>query len=277
MSKSIYKLYVDELGMSHPKSYETSPYYILLGCVIDEAHQLELRELAGHIKFKYWGKTDVIFHSAEIARNLNEFALFRQDKVKREDFINDLLDMLQKTPVHITAAVIDKQKAFQNSWTEKTAIRKTASSVLFNFLAFIYTKRPCKGHIIIEASSAQRDGLYLDAFNDLLSPSFKQNNPHFDDIRSHLTSINFVTKQNHDIESQVADLLVYGIRCQLEKDKGIKIEKGSYQEKIMNISNSKLIHPISSMSPQKKVFYDLITPVDIQPKCKLPRKQEKRG
>lgn len=277
MSKSIYKLYVDELGMSHPKSYETSPYYILLGCVIDEAHQLELRELAGHIKFKYWGKTDVIFHSAEIARNLNEFALFRQDKVKREDFINDLLDMLQKTPVHITAAVIDKQKAFQNSWTEKTAIRKTASSVLFNFLAFIYTKRPCKGHIIIEASNAQRDGLYLDAFNDLLSPSFKQNNPHFDDIRSHLTSINFVTKQNHDIESQVADLLVYGIRCQLEKDKGIKIEKGSYQEKIMNISNSKLIHPISSMSPQKKVFYDLITPVDIQPKCKLPRKQEKRG
>ncbi|NCU30448.1 hypothetical protein EOM57_01435 [Candidatus Saccharibacteria bacterium] len=173
--------------------------------------------------------------------------------------------------------MIDKQKAFQNSWTEKTAIRRTASSVLFNFLAFIYTKGPCKGHIIIEASSAQRDGLYLDAFNDLLSPSFMQNNPHFDDIRSYLTSINFVTKQNHDIESQIADLLVYGIRCQLEKDGGIAIEKGSYQEKIMNISKSKLIHPISSMSPQKKVFYDLITPVDIQPKRKLPRKQEKRG
>lgn len=277
MSKSVYKLYVDELGMSHPKSYRTSPYYILLGCIIDEAHQRELIEHAGHIKFKYWGRTDVILHSAEIARNQNDFAIFQEDDVKRDEFINDLLEMLHKTPVHITAAVIDKQKAFQNSWSEKTVIRRTAASVLFNFLAFIYTKRPCKGHVIIEASSAQRDGLYLDAFNHLLSPSFKEKNHHFVDIRSHLTSINFVTKQNHDIESQVADLLVYGIRCQLEQDAGNVIEKGSYQEKIMNIAKSKLIRPISSMSRQKKLFYDLITPVDIQPKRRVPRKKEKRG
>ncbi len=277
MSKSIYKLYVDELGMSHPKSYTASPFYILLGCIIDEVHQRDLIELAGHIKFKYWGRTDVIFHSAEIARSINDFAIFKSDETRRDEFIKDLLDMLQRTPVHITAAAIDKQKAFQNSWSERTVIRRTAASVLFNFLAFIYTKRPCKGHIIIEASSAQRDGLYLDAFNHLLSPSFIKANPHFIDIRNHLTSINFVTKQNHDIESQVADLLVYGIRCQLDKDNGKAIEKGSYQEKIMNLANGKLIHPISSMSKQKKVFYDLIKPVDIQPKRKVRRKQEKRG
>lgn len=277
MSKSIYKLYVDELGMSHPKSYKASPYYILLGCIIEESQQRDLIELAGHIKYKYWGRTDVIFHSAEIARNLNDFAIFKNDEAKRKEFIRDLLEMLQKTPVHITAAVIDKQKALYNAWSESSVIRHTAASVLFNFLAFIYTKRPCKGHIIIEASSAQRDGLYLDAFNNLLSPSFKVKNPHFIDIRNHLTSINFVTKQNHDIESQVADLLVYGIRCQLDKDNGIVFEKGSYQEKIMSISGSKLIRPISTMSKQKKLFYDLIRPVDIQPKRKALRKQEKRG
>ena len=280
MSKSLYKLYVDELGMSHPKSHKASPYYILLGCIIEETHQRALVEHAGHIKFKYWGRTDVIFHSAEIARNLNDFAIFKDDEKKREEFIKDLLDLLQKTSVHITAAVIDKQKAFQNAWSEKPVIRRTASSVLFNFLAFIYTKRPCKGHIIIEASSAQRDGLYLEAFNHLLSPSFKQNNPHFIDIRSHLTSINFVTKQNHDIESQVADLLVYGIRCQLEKDKGNEPGKGSYDERIMGLANGKLIHSIANMSKEKKVFYDLIKPVDVQPTRKVPRKsgiQEKRG
>lgn len=277
MSKSIYKLYVDELGMSHPKSHKASPYYILLGCIVDEAHQRDLLEQAGHIKFKYWGRTDIIFHSAEIARNLNDFSIFKDDEAKRNEFIKDLLDLLHRTPVHITAAVIDKQKAFQNSWSEKTVIRRTASSVLFNFLAFIYTKRPCRGHVIIEASSAQRDGVYLEAFGELLAPSFKQRHPHFVDIRNHLTSINFVTKQNHDIESQIADLLVYGIRCQLDKDRGIVINRGSYQEKIMNLANSKLIRPIASMSKEKKLFYDLITPIDIQPKRKAPRKQEKRG
>lgn len=261
-----------------------SPYYILLGCIVDETHQRDLIEHAGHIKFKYWGRADIIFHSAEIARNLNHFAIFRDDENKRDEFIKDLLDLLNKTPVHITAAIIDKQKAHQNSWSEKTVIRRTAASVLFNFLAFIYTKRPCRGHIIIEASSAQRDGLYLEAFNHLLSPSFNQKNPHFVDIRNHLTSINFVTKQNHDIESQVADLLVYGIRCQLEKDAGNVIERGSYQEKIMNLANGKLIHSIANMSREKKLFYDLIIPMDIQPKRKAPRKsdnkskqQEKRG
>ena len=274
MSKSIYKLYVDELGMSHPKSYQASPYYILLGCIIDEAHQRELMEYAGHIKFKYWGRTDIIFHSAEIARNLGDFSIFRSDTAQKDEFIKDLLELLQRTPIHIVASVIDKQKAFQNSWAEQTVIRRTAYSVLFNFLAFIYTKLPCRGHVIIEASNAQRDGLYLDAFNDLLSPSFKQKNPHFIDIRSYLTSINFVTKQNHDIESQIADLLVYGIRCQLECSQGVKFDKGSYQEKIMNLANSKLVHPISTMSKKKKVFYDLINPVDIQPKRKIQRNKK---
>lgn len=277
MSKSLYKLYVDELGMSHPKSYRQSPYYILLGCIIEETQQRELIEQAGHIKFKYWGRTDVIFHSAEIARSLNDFVIFQDDEAKRNEFLKDLLELLRKTPVHITAAVIDKKKASENSWSEKTVIRRTSASVLFNFLAFIYTKRPCRGHVIIEASSAQRDQVYLEAFGDLLSPSFKTKHPQFVDIRNHLTSINFVTKQNHDIESQVADLLVYGIRCQMDKDRGATFERNSYQEKIMNVANSKLIRPIVSMSKEKKEFYDLITPIDVQPKRKAPRKQEKRG
>ena len=273
MSKSTFKLYVDELGMSHPKSYNISPYYILLGCIIDENYQRNLSDYANHIKFKYWGRTDVIFHSAEIARNLNDFSIFNNNSNKRDEFIDDLLELLSKTPVTITASVINKQKAHQNSWSEKTVIRQTAEVVLFNFLAFIYTKRPCKGHIIIEASSAQRDVIYLEAFNHILSPSFKRANPHFIDIRNHLTSINFVTKQNHDIESQVADLLVYGIKCQMEKDNGIIFDKHSYEDKITNIANSKLIKPIPSMSKDKKIFYDLITPVDIKPKKKVIRKK----
>ena len=68
MSKSVFKLYIDELGMSHPKSYDISPYYILLGCIIDERYQADLEQHANHIKFKYWGRTDVVFHSADFQK-----------------------------------------------------------------------------------------------------------------------------------------------------------------------------------------------------------------
>src|SRR5882672_12087144 len=124
--KKVYKLYVDELGMSHPTSFEKSPYYILLGCVIDEHYQQELENHANNIKFKYWGRTDIIFHSADIARNAKEFAIFANDESKKEEFCKDLLNLLQTAPVTITAAVIDKKKAHGSFWAEKTVIKRSA-------------------------------------------------------------------------------------------------------------------------------------------------------
>jgi hypothetical protein len=265
--KKVYRLYIDELGMSHPKSHLKSPYYILLGCVIDEQSQKELEDHANHIKFKYWGKTDVIFHSADMAMCGKEFAIFADDEAKKKEFYKDLLAMLRTAPVAVTAAVIDKQKAFESFWAEKTVIARSAEIVLFNFLAYIYTKMPCRGQVIIEASSFDRDTQYLAAFNHLLSPSFNQEQPLFNDVREHLTSINFVTKQNHDIESQVADLLAYGIRChQAVQAKTATYEKSAYEYKIMQIAESKLMKMADNMGQDKKQYYSLIEPVKVVPK-----------
>ena len=272
--KKIYKLYIDELGMSHPASFEKSPYYILLGCVIDEQYQQDLENHANNIKFKYWSRTDIIFHSADIARNAKEFAIFAHDDAKKGEFCNDLLHMLQTAPVTITAAVIDKEKAFGSFWAEKTVIRRSAEIVLFNFLAYIYTKMPCKGKVIIEASSIDRDTQYLTAFNHLLSPSFRSKHTVFNNVRDHLTSINFVTKQNHDIESQVADLLAYGIRCKQET--GADYAKDSYEAKIMRIAQSKLMKMATTMGSDKKKYFSLIEPMQITPK-RVSKPKEKRG
>lgn len=275
--KKIYKLYIDELGMSHPDSYEKSPYYILLGSIIDEQKQKELENHANHIKFKYWGRTDIIFHSADIARSTKEFATFAHDEARKTEFITDLLTLLQSAPVTITAAIVDKAKAHQSSWTEQTVIRRSAESVLFNFLAFTYTKLPCKGKIIIEASNIDRDTQYLTAFNRLLSPSLKEKYPIFDGVRDHLTSITFVTKQNHDIESQIADLLAYGIRCIQEvKETEKRFEKKSYEYKIMRIAETKLIKMAPSMGEDKRQYFALIDPMFITPK-KVSKPKEKRG
>lgn len=277
--KKVYKLYVDELGMSHPASFEKSPYYILLGCVIDEYYQKELEDHANHIKFKYWGRTDIILHSADMARTTKEFDIFAANDEKKEEFFADVLSMLQSAPVTITAAIIDKEKAYRSFWNEQTVIRRSAETVLFNFLAYIYTKMPCRGKVIIEASSLDRDTQYLAAFNRLLSPSIKKRYPIFDGVRDHLTSINFVTKQNHDIESQVADLLAYGIRCAQEVEAtGKQFDKRSYEYKIMRIAESKLMKMASNMGEDKKKYFALVKPVSITPKnISRPKPKEKRG
>lgn len=272
--KKVYKLFVDELGMSHPASFEKSPYYILLGCAIDEQYQRELENHANNIKFKYWGRTDIIFHSADIARNTKEFAIFADDDNKKEEFYKDLHHMLQTAPVTITAAVIDKEKAYGSFWAEQTVIKRSAEIVLFNFLAYMYTRMPCKGKIIIEASSIDRDTQYLAAFNHLLSPSFHAKNSVFNNVRDHLTSINFVTKQNHDIESQIADLLAYGVRC--KQDVKAAHAKDSYEAKIVRIAESKLMKMASSMGEDKKKYFSLIQPMKITPK-RVSKPKEKRG
>jgi hypothetical protein len=273
MNKHVFKLYIDELGMSHPKSYAVSPYYILLGCVIDERYQTELEQHANHIKFKYWGKTDVIFHSADMARNSKEFSIFAGKDTLKQEFYKDLLDMLRTAPVQITAAIIDKEKAYRSHWAEQTVIKRSADIVLLNFLAFIYSKMPCGGKVVIEASSFDRDTQYLAAFNNLLSPSFKQKYKLFNGVRDHLTSINFVTKQNHDIESQVADLMAYGIRLAQEK---IAPTKGTYDSAIVQIANAKLIKMPSTMGVGKRQYFKLIDSAKVVPKTAKPPGQQKK-
>lgn len=275
--KKVFKLYIDELGMSHPKSFEKSPYYILVGCIIDEYHQKDLEDHANNIKFKYWGKTNVIFHSAEMARNLGDFEIFDGNEKLKQEFEKDIFKLLQNAPVTITAAIIDQEKAYKSFWAEKTVISRSAEKVLFNFLAFIYTKVPCRGKVIIEASSGYRDVEYLAAFNELLSPNLQRKYPEFSNVREYLTSINFVTKQNHDIESQVADLLAYGIRCIQEvKKTGVAYPAKSYEAKIMKIVSSKLIKMSPTMKDSKKKYFEKIESLSFTPK-KITKPKEKRA
>ena len=286
--KKVYKLYIDELGMSHPGSFETSPYYILLGCIIDEQHQRELEDYANHIKFKYWGRTDIIFHSADIAHNTRGFEILADETIKQQ-FYKDLMAMLHAVPFNITAAIVDKRKAYESFWKEKTVIKRSAEAVLFNFLAYVYGKMPSRGKIIIDASNIDRDTQYLEAFNRLLSPSFQPDEDTFVNVRETLTSINFVTKQNHDIEAQVADLMAFGIRCKQEvAANNAEYAKSSYEYKIMHVAETKLIKTDPSMSKDKKKYFSMIHPAEVMPAAvskpqpvsgtsPAPKQKEKRG
>ena len=85
---NILSLFIDELG-SAERNESFSKHYILVGCLANKTSREMLKIKADQIKFKYWGKTDIVFHSREIGRKINDFKIFN-DKVLFHGFQKDL-------------------------------------------------------------------------------------------------------------------------------------------------------------------------------------------
>lgn len=263
-----YKLYIDETGREHKQ--HQSEYYILMGCIIDAAKQLELEQRANQIKYRYFKKTSVVFHSREIARNDGEFAVFNGNPAAKQEFYDDLLRMLSSAPIRVTCCVVDKAAVYglKKPWKTVTIIEKTLDTIVLDYLNYIYAKKPSRGVIVFEASGYEKDSEYLKSFNKVLTPAWAASRPEFANVRERLTSVTFATKLNHDIESQIADLLCYGALCKYkQKHKLAKYDKTSYEHKITDILNFKLLTP----SPTAKGKY-LSSLVGF---CEIPAKKKR--
>jgi len=67
-----YNLFIDELGNANPLN-TSSPVYILCGIIVSGQNREKLKIHADQIKFKYWGNTNIVFHSREIGRSEGDF------------------------------------------------------------------------------------------------------------------------------------------------------------------------------------------------------------
>jgi hypothetical protein len=86
--REYYKLFIDESGTANPKDSK-SEVYILSGCSVNKTECSNIKTWADQIKFKYWGRTDIVFHSREISRREGDFSIFK-DKDKYIQFMFDL-------------------------------------------------------------------------------------------------------------------------------------------------------------------------------------------
>lgn len=260
-----YLLYVDESGTSSPTFRPNFPY-ILTGIVIEESKQDKLKELFDTLKLKYWGNTNVVLHSEDIGKNINECSIFRGNSALKKEFIEDLLDVINKAPVLSFHALVDKSK-LPNNWKEATIIKKTAQSVFFNFLTYLLTRpNNSRGKLIIEASSVFKDAEYLKTFTFFLSPGCKlidEDFPGFEIIKKRLTQISFVTKLNNDSETQMADILGYGAYCKYQQMNGASFSEGSYKGKICSIIDKKVFALPQSASDEKKKLFKKINSFEI--------------
>lgn len=276
MSSSHYKLFIDETG--HPHQNHKSTHFALVGIVIENTHQQDLKIKTDQLRFKYWDTTDIVLHSEELGHQAGNFKKFATDPELGKRFEKQLFALLHSCPFRVTAAVIDKAKAYSIGWKEDTIVSKASEALVLDFMSYLYGQN-AQGRIVYETSNAPRDGIYLSAYHRYLNPQWTNKHTEFSDVREKLTSLTFANKLNHDTEMQIADIFSYAAICKFKQLNGYTYSNGSYESKIIALLDKKLLStPPSISKPNKVKYYTQIKGLSLlpMPKPKTKVKQRKK-
>lgn len=253
-------LFIDELGSANPNNLH-SKIYVLCGIMVTAQSRDWLRIKADQIKFKYWDRTDFVFHSREIDRKVGIFKNLKDKKIN-DKFSEDLIKFLQDGHYQLFGVLVDKTKMPKN-WNEKTLYKKTADVIIKNFIFALLAQHNCRGRLIVESATAEKDFYYHKTAGVYLSNGFPGLKIDYQAVQNVLTEISFVTKKNFDIEEQLADLLVYGLKLKYDKRPVKKLSE--YGKKLIKVVNSKLFKIQPNTGIKKKTLYSKIESFKILP------------
>ncbi|MFH1566016.1 MAG: DUF3800 domain-containing protein [bacterium] len=252
-------LFVDESGQSNPKT-QNSGTYILSGCVVDSHNRESLSIEANQIKFKYWDRTNIIFHSREIGRKEGEFSILKDPKIQTS-FEKDLFHFLNRGNYKTFFIVVDLKKAKARNWNEDKVHQDTTRLILKYFILALLASDNCRGRVIVESATSKKDFYFHKAASYYLSVGLPELKIYHQRIQDVLTEISFVTKKNHDIEEQIADLLAYSARLKFENRK----PTNKYEFKIKKVLDNKLFLMHPNTGNKKRRFYSKIQSFKIIP------------
>ena len=261
-TKECLRLFIDETGTANPLD-SASEIYVLSGCSIKKTDGVDLKIFSDQIKFKYWGRTDVVFHSREIGRKEGDFTIFKDQRIFNE-FLHDLENLLSSPRFKMFFIVVDKTKARQVGWDEKKIYKDTTLFLVRQFLLILLTTA-MKGEMIIESASAEKDVYLLQAFGFFLGAGLVDVKVGYETVQDILTSVSFVTKKNHDTEEQIADLLGYAARLHYLKRQKKPIPTGLYEDMVLRSFNRSLFKVPQVTRPKKISLFAHVEPFLVIP------------
>ncbi len=253
-------LFVDESGSANPKTVKAGSY-IICGCMASNQSREKLKVIADQIKFKFWDRTDIIFHSREIWRKEGNFSILKDPKISKQ-FYKHLFSFLASGSYQIFVVVVDHKEAAKRNWNSKKVYKETSNIIVRDFILSLLASEN-RGRLVIESATSEKDFNFHKAAGHYFANGIKEFDVSCNQVQNVLTEISFVSKKNFDIEEQIADLLAYGAKLKFLKKK--KSELNEYDKQILRIANQKLfqIHP--NMGIRKKKFYSQIDSFKILP------------
>lgn len=262
----MYNLFIDESGKLDLRSVDIkAPHFSLAGVIVHDNCKQNIKVKADRIKFKYWGKVDIVFHANEIRQQKSNFEIFNVSgsKFTITDFCSDFtnhflndnykiglvsinkINYLKKNPA-VAHAITQLSTAKTGSNWEKQVVgasnnllKKAATELFIMYLDYL-VKKGVNGEVIMESSNDIQDMLIYSAYNQILTRGFPPFGMNSQMVRKHFTGISFVTKLNHNVESQLSDIAAHYLNLESKLlDSVITSYPKSHDEDIINILKSK--------------------------------------
>jgi len=104
--------------------------------VVSESRK-QLKIKADQIKFKYWDKTSIIFHSREIGRKEGDFHILKDNKINK-DFSRDLIRFLHQGNFQLFGVLVDKTKCLKTG-TKRRFTKRPPRLLLGIYFCFTCT------------------------------------------------------------------------------------------------------------------------------------------
>ncbi len=160
--------------------------------------------------------------------------------------------------------IVDKEAARAAGWNDIKIYQETSDSIVKNFL-LILLSGDSTGKVVIESATAEKDFYFHRALGHFLSEGIPELNVKFKKAQETITSISFVTKKNHDIEEQVADLFAYAAKCKYLQKRKVPYKEGTYEKMIMEVLEKKLFKIPKDAAPKKMRFFSKVSSFKIFP------------
>jgi hypothetical protein len=153
--------------------------------------------------------------------------------------------------------IVDKAKARAAGWDDIKIYKDTTAFLIRNFLLILLTS-DSRGEIIIESSSASKDVHLIDSLNFFLGAGIAKLGIDYNKVQDTLTSVSFVTKKNHDIEEQIADLFAYAAKIKYQSSITKNKSKNDYEKMITNLLGKKIFSaPVGAGLKKAKLFKEV--------------------
>lgn len=254
-------LFIDESGDANPKVAH-SEVYILAGCMTDDYGRDRLKIEADQIKFKFWSRTNIIFHSREVGRKEGDFKVLKDQRIYNE-FKKDLFNFLNKNSYQMLFVLTDKKKALTKNWNDRKVFEETASIMVRNFILSLIAQGNVRGRLVIESATSLKDFYFHKAASYFLSHGMPELNITFNQVQEVLTEISFVTKKNHDIEEQISDLLAYAAKLKFLGRKQTAMNE--YEKRVVKTMSVKMFKMDPNTGARKKKYYSEIDSFKVVP------------
>jgi len=216
---SDYIVYVDESGDHGLKNINPEfPVFALVFVIIKKSdYSNKIISTITDFKNKYWGHDQIILHENDIRREKGNFSFLRADKKIREEFYNDLVDIIKNAPFQYISCIIDKEKLKEKH--RDGCYNPYEISMLFcmeRLLTFLTCNNQIGKtmHIVIEERGAKEDKKLEVEFRKICSNdrNWGYKNNDFSTMQFDLIHSN---KKSNSSGLQLADLIARPIALQV--------------------------------------------------------------